>query len=312
MQRITGLALVAGLSATLAVMPIGVDLNDPLNISLSSAHAGKGNGNGGGNGGGNGNGKSEGKSSSGQGKSRSSARGSSEAAKSKNAIATAIGTFFGTSKTEEKAASKKRPMKTAVRSQKTKNSVLKIPKPLAKPENPALVADTAVLDIETTEIRKSPALAAKLGRLNSLNRNYHAFLNANDPHMAAIRAYVVAYAQFELDNGADALPADPALSDDALSAALLSAANKNITTTQEPGSLETVDPDVLEWAKDVLGVGPAVGKIDQVRDGMASETSEEEQAEEVVETEPSPGTEEGSEPADPDVLPVAEQVAVVE
>ena len=87
----------------------------------------------------------------------------------------------------------------------------------------------------------------------------------------AIRAYVVSYAQFELDNGVDAVPTDPALGDEALSAALLAASNKEIGTVQQPGDVVVTDPDVMAWAKDVLGVGPAVGKIDEVRDVMAAE-----------------------------------------
>ncbi|MDQ0324086.1 hypothetical protein QO002_006293 [Pararhizobium capsulatum DSM 1112] len=84
-------------------------------------------------------------------------------------------------------------------------------------------------------------------------------------------SYVVAYAQFELDNGRLAIPTDPALSDEALSAALLSAANKDIGVIGQPGDVIVADPEVMAWAKTVLGVGPAVGKIDQVRDVLATE-----------------------------------------
>lgn len=262
MHRIGGLALAACISTTLAIMPIGTDLKNPLNFTVSTALAGNGNGNGGGNGGGNGNGKSESRTSSGHGKSGSSVRDKRNAARSNDAVATALGKLFGISKAGEKRA--------AV-SPKTSKSMLKAAKPTPKPAKLALVAEVTGLEAETPRLKDSPVLAAKLGGLNSLNRNYHAYLNSNDPRMAAIRDYVVAYAQFELDNGIDAIPTDPALSDEALSAALLSAANKDISSVQQPDDMVVADPEVVAWAKDVLGVGPAVGKIDQVRDVMATE-----------------------------------------
>ncbi|MHB0954265.1 MAG: hypothetical protein ACYC10_20405 [Allorhizobium sp.] len=272
MQRIGGLALAACMSTTLAIMPIGTDLKNPLNFTVSTALAGNGNGNGGGNGGGNGNGKSESRSTSGHGKSGSSVRDKSNAAKSDDAIATAFAKLFGTSKAGEKrAASRNTLMKTATASPKTSKSMLKAVIPTPKPKKQALVTEVMALEAETPRLKDSPVLAAKLGGLNSLNRNYHAYLNSNDPRMAAIRDYVVAYAQFELDNGIDAIPTDPALSDEALSAALLSAANKDISSVQQPDDMVVADPEVVAWAKDVLGVGPAVGKIDQVRDVMATE-----------------------------------------
>jgi len=272
MQRIGGLALAACISTTLAIMPIGTDLMNPLNFTVSTALAGNGNGNGGGNGGGNGNGKSESRSSSGHGESGPSVRDKSNAAKSNGAIATAFSKPFGTSKAGEKrAVSRNMQIKTATVSSKTSKSMLVVAKPTPKPEKLALVAEVTALEAETPRLKDSPNLAAKLGALNSLNRNYHAYLNSNDPRMSAIRDYVVAYAQFELDNGIDAIPTDPALSDEALSAALLSAANKNISIVQQPDDMVVADPEVVAWAKDVLGVGPAVGKIDQVRDVMATE-----------------------------------------
>lgn len=313
MQKIGGLALAACISTTLAIMPIGIDLKNPLNFTVSAALAGNGNGNGGGNGNGNGNGKSESRGSSGHAKSQLSVRDKSNATKSNNAIATAFGKIFGTSKAEDKRpASKKTLTGTAtVSPKKAEKSLLKAAKPTPKPKNPALVTEVMALEAETPRLKESPVLAAKLGRLNSLNRNYHAYLNSSDPHMAAIRAYVVAYAQFELDNGIDAIPTDPALSDEALSAALLSAANKDIGTVQQPDDMVVADPEVVAWAKDVLGVGSAVGKIDQVRDVMASE----EQADEVTETDPVIEAETGEVSEQDDglvVVPVTEQATVVE
>jgi hypothetical protein len=79
--------------------------------------------------------------------------------------------------------------------------------------------------------------------------------------MAAIRAYVMDYAEFELKNGTNAIPTDPALSDDALRSALAQSSKTGVVTDK-----------TLAEAKDILGVGPAVGKIDQVRDALERST----------------------------------------
>jgi hypothetical protein len=55
------------------------------------------------------------------------------------------------------------------------------------------------------------------------------------------------------------------VTDEALTQALLDAANKN--RVAEYGEDNYVDDQMLDWAKDILGVGPdAYGKIDQIRD----------------------------------------------
>ncbi|HXV30281.1 MAG TPA: hypothetical protein VD840_08115 [Sinorhizobium sp.] len=118
--------------------------------------------------------------------------------------------------------------------------------------------------------KASKAAAVKLANttsdtaaLNSLNRNYHAYLNSNDPRMAAISAYAIAYAEFEAENGVDAIPTDPALSDAALSDALASFTKGGVVTDE-----------TLADAKEILGVGPAVGKIDQIRETLPETESE--------------------------------------
>ncbi|MEZ2218797.1 hypothetical protein [Rhizobium sp. RCC_161_2] len=110
--------------------------------------------------------------------------------------------------------------------------------------------------LEKTTATKAKT-AAELGSLNSLKRNYHAYMNSKDPKMAAIRAYVMDYAEFELKNGTNAVPTDPALSDDALRSALAQGSKTGVVTDK-----------TLAEAKDILGVGSAVGKIDQVRDAL--------------------------------------------
>jgi hypothetical protein len=98
--------------------------------------------------------------------------------------------------------------------------------------------------------------------INSLNRNYHAYLNSNDRRMAAVSAYAIAYAEFEAETGTDVMPTDPALSDEALRDALASFTKDGVVTD-----------DILNRAKDILGVGPQFGKIDQIRDTLPKPAS---------------------------------------
>lgn len=101
------------------------------------------------------------------------------------------------------------------------------------------------------------------GGLSSLRRDYHAYLNSKDPKMAALSAYVKAYAEFEIQYGTTAVPTDPALSDTALRSALAQLSNKPVTD------------QTLAEAKSILGVGTNTGKIAEVRDALEkkSETS---------------------------------------
>ncbi|WP_026620972.1 hypothetical protein M728_004642 (plasmid) [Ensifer sp. WSM1721] len=110
---------------------------------------------------------------------------------------------------------------------------------------------------------KPKSAAAESAKLRSLGRNFHAYINSNDPRMAAISAYVIAYATFEAENGPDAIPTDPALSDEALRDAIASFTNE-----------DEVTDDTLADVKETLGVGPAVGKIDQVRDYLQTTSDE--------------------------------------
>nr|CAD6606612.1 hypothetical protein RKHAN_01909 [Rhizobium sp. Khangiran2] len=94
---------------------------------------------------------------------------------------------------------------------------------------------------------------SELKGLNSLNRNYHAYLNSNDPRMEAVSTYAMDYAQFEIDNGVSPSETDAILGDEALRDALSA-------FTDDP-----VSDEMLEEAKAVLGVGTADGKIDEIR-----------------------------------------------
>ncbi|PDT15512.1 hypothetical protein CO670_17200 [Rhizobium sp. J15] len=84
-------------------------------------------------------------------------------------------------------------------------------------------------------------------------------MNTADPKMAALSAYATAYAQYELANGVAPPADDPVLGDAALMAALASATKTG-----------TLSPEALGWAKDTLGIGTAVGTIDQMRDALAA------------------------------------------
>ena len=100
--------------------------------------------------------------------------------------------------------------------------------------------------------------AAERAGLNSLKRNYHAYLNSRDPRFADVFAYVRGYAEYELANGVGAVPPGREYSDEALREALATAAGT-----------PTVSDASLNWAKSILGVGDDIGKIDQARDAMA-------------------------------------------
>ncbi|CAN7704387.1 hypothetical protein [Rhizobium sp. LjRoot258] len=215
---------------TIAVAPVG---GAALGLSgVAYAKGGNGNGN---SGGGNGNGNGGGSGNGGNHAGGSSSHGKSDTAgshgKSKNSNSSGDRPTLKSLFTHEK--------KTAPT---TKNRA----------------ASTTKNKVATTTKVKAPA--ADFASLSSLNRNYHAYMHSNDPRMAAVSAYVMAYAEFEAENGPDAIPTDPALSDEALRDAL-SSFTKGGEVTDE----------ALEDAKDVLGVGPAVGKIDQIRDTLPAE-----------------------------------------
>ncbi|TXI05210.1 MAG: hypothetical protein E6Q76_11470 [Rhizobium sp.] len=96
-----------------------------------------------------------------------------------------------------------------------------------------------------------------IAHLGSLKRDYHAYLNARGPKMAALAAYVKAYAEFEQQYGTTAVPTDPSLSDNALRSALAQLSNRPVTDR------------MLAEAKKVLGVGADSGKIAEVRNALA-------------------------------------------
>lgn len=305
------LVVVAVSAFAIGALPLQFDLGTGTLVTVHAmAKNGGGSGNSGGNGGGHGGGNSHGKSDSGRSAGKSGKNSFSEKS--------LVGSLFG----KEKAAAKK--------VAKTSTKTVKAP---SKPRDKQQVASLAELPLV-----KEKNLHAKLGSLNSLQRNVNAYLNSKSPKFAAVQAFVMASAQHDLSldvvdkaNAAvaqaqeqlDALNAEldtltvltpeeiaamtpeeqAALSDQiadlgaevvtqeavvataeaaaaeaqvnadqavvgtddvALEAALLEMSNK----TAVDG---TLDPDVLDWAKDVLGVGDAVGKIDEVKETLEPE-----------------------------------------
>ncbi|MDI6836738.1 MAG: hypothetical protein QMD99_13650, partial [Rhizobiaceae bacterium] len=81
--------------------------------------------------------------------------------------------------------------------------------------------------------------------------------------MTAVAAYAMAYAEFEATYGVDAIPTDPELSDEALREALAGFTKDGVVTDA-----------MLDEAKSILGVGPEVGKIDQIRDTLPTDEDE--------------------------------------
>lgn len=148
----------------------------------------------------------------------------------------------------------------STKSGKTQLSEKRAKRPAAKSTVDQPIEPVTTLASVPLEKPNTRPIQAKLAGLNSLNRNYRAYLNSSDPRIAAIRDYALAYATYELVNGVDTLPTDAALDDEALRAAL-EAATKPATV---------IDDEILGWAKTTLGVGSAVGKIDQIREELAA------------------------------------------
>ncbi|WP_307144762.1 hypothetical protein [Rhizobium tibeticum] len=222
------------IALTIAVAPVGGAALGLSGVAYAkggngSGNSGGGNGNGNGGGNGNGNGGNHAGGSSSQGKSDTAG----SHGKSKNGNSSGDRPTLKSLFTHEKKAA---------------------------PTTKSKAAPTSKSKVATTTKVKAPA--ADFASLSSLNRNYHAYIHSNDPRMAAVSAYVMAYAEFEAENGPDAIPTDPALSDEALRDAL-SSFTKGGEVTDE----------ALEEAKDILGVGPSVGKIDQIRDTLPAEES---------------------------------------
>lgn len=171
-----GLIALALAGAPLAGIAPGIS-----DIAFAKGGNGNGGGNGGGSGGGSGGGNGGGHGKSGNhGNSGSHAKARSDSGRSGGERAGTprfLQDLFKHGRKSERAATGK--SGKVVKARATKTAV-----PTPKPKN-------------------SQAEAAKL---SSLGRNYHAYLNSNDPRMAAISAYAIAYAEFEAEFGSDVIP----------------------------------------------------------------------------------------------------------
>ena len=172
---------------------------------------------------------------------------------------------------------------------------------------------------QVAALPKEKNLNAKLGRLNSLNRNINAYINSKSPHFADVQAFVMASAEAEFAEGALAAEQEElqALQDELIALEGIAqptqaqldriAALPGLITTQQDvvtdavddaadaqealalaGTLEEalaemsnkpIDPDVVTWAEGVLGVGENVGKIDEMREMLEAAVAEEAAAE---------------------------------
>lgn len=265
-MRISNSAVVATFAIALATAPFGLS---PDHNSLSEKTA-LAKDNGGGNGGGNGRSAEtrEAKSAE-RGKSSGKA---GERGKTGNFFTDAFATLTGKGQKSSKAQSVERRQGRT----ETKSATRQPLEPI-----------TTLASVPKMKPAVGP-LRAELAGLNSLNRNYRAYLNSSDPRMSAIRNYVTAYATYELASGIDTVPTDAALDDEALRAALQAAA--------KPGAV--VDDATLDWAKELLGVGPAVGKIDEIRKELAAAMPVEPVVDPVLDPVVDPVTDPARDPAD--------------
>lgn len=356
MKRVPKLLLGAVSALAVSALPIHLDSVASGDFEPAAAYAKGGNGggnggNGGGNGGGsNGGGNGNGKGGSGERGKSADAKGHTKASGAGKTADSMSGAFFG----KERSRIKSSGAKTSQAKTKAAKSSNKSVKSNKAVRMAALPANAPLPD------PKPKNFNAKLAGLNSLKRNYHAYLNSQSPRMAAIRDFVMASAEFDLAqeevaeataavaeaevdfaaavidagltpyDGAVGVYDDPTVEsledrladlnaasatvapedqaafdaeiaaveglldsaeatavadaetsldeaelaaeiaavgtdDEALRAALLDAANDN--RVAEYGE-DYVDQEMIDWAKDLLGVGEAYGKIDQVRETL--------------------------------------------
>ena len=366
MKRVRKLLIGAVSVFALSALPLHLDLGSLGSYDLSSAQAAKGgNGGGGGNGnGGGGNGGGGGKSNGGGHGNGGKAGGSSHSNKAGGKSASAAGhsgSLFSKSHSRSGKVTPKSKSSSQFAEKRGSASKVKAAKANSVRTELAALPQTMVApELQATVKEKN--LHAKLAGLNSLNRNYHAYMNSQSPRFASIATFVRDSAEFDIaterlaaaeaelaaaQTGFDARVAssgvvpydgaigvydDPTLAelearldhlnsvpvapedemawaaerdalesvlasseadaladaetsfadaetiadeaavgtdDEALRAALLDAANKN--RVQQYGD-DYLDDNVMDWARDVLGVGDDFGKIDEVRESL--ETSD--------------------------------------
>ena len=357
MKRVRNIVIGAVSVFALSALPLHLELGSLGSYDLSSAQAAKGgNGGGGGNGHSGGNGKGGGGGNGNGGKAGGSSHASKAGGKSASAADRSRSLF-----SRERARSGKVTQKSKSSSQfaEKRGSTSKVKGAKAtKPVRTELAALPETMIAPEPKAFKEKNLHAKLAGLNSLNRNYHAYLNSQSPRFASVAAFVRNSAEFDIANeklaaaeaelaaaqtdfnarlastgvtpydGAVGVYDDPTLAelqdrldhlnsvpvapedeiawaaerdalesildsseadaladaetsfaeaeavadeaaigtdDEALRAALLDAANQN--RVQQYGD-DYLDDEVMDWARDILGVGDDFGKIDEVRESL--------------------------------------------
>jgi hypothetical protein len=185
MTRLHYLILSSISALALAATPLQIDLAKlTLDQSLAFAKGGNGNGGNGGNGNGGGNrgGASNGKSAGG-----SKAGGAKGQGQQASALGRSLGSLFGGNKEKTKPERRAGKAKVTVaatgpskRQKHAKQQVAVLPETVVPPEV------------------KPKNFNAKLGALNSLKRNYQAYIHAKSPRFAPVAAFVMASAQHEL------------------------------------------------------------------------------------------------------------------
>lgn len=238
--------LVAGCATTLSLMPVMSSGFDAVPDSLSTdAHAqgksGSSNagGNGGGNGGGNSGGSNAGGNGGGHGASASAGgrgngggngsifgggKGTTQSASARgngggNGQAQTIGELFGNflrGGGKPEGAGQKAAKAPKANGGAPATRAAKAPAGPKAQKQAALPREVPVPSARPTKERN---FRAKLAGLNSLNRNYHAYLNSNDPRMTAVRAYVLSSAEYDMTFDAyQTLQGEIAISQDAFNA----------------------------------------------------------------------------------------------
>jgi hypothetical protein len=189
------IAAAAGLS--LGMLPVQFDT---LHFGGAVAHAKDGNG--GGNGGGGGGGGNGG-GGNGGGKSADSGKAGGNGAGRGGGSKASVERSSGKSRSEGgllrsllrgdavKAGGKSTPAKSAAKSASGKTAS-------RKAKQPQKAASLSLPDTAVVPAGKPKNLQAKLGGLNSLDRNINAYLNSSSPRMALVREYVLGAAEFEL------------------------------------------------------------------------------------------------------------------
>lgn len=185
MNRLRHLALCSISACALAATPLQIDLASmTLDQTLAYAKGGNGNGGNGGNGNG-GNGGNRGGASNGKSAGGAKAGGTKSQGRQVSALSRSFDSLFGGKSAKAKSQRGKAKVNPAAaapskREKHAKQQVAELPENVVPPEV------------------KPKNFNAKLGALNSLKRNYQAYIHSKSPRFAPVAAFVMASAKHEL------------------------------------------------------------------------------------------------------------------